>query len=209
MVRPGWDGRVRPHDLLWGLTHEHLPGDAPDWCQAALHGQPPAVVRRAPPRPGWVAVGLRGEQRGERYACWLPLAAVGRALCPEQLRACTPPDAAGLPVWQALCLARDILEGSGLTWGVTGSAAFELACGRRVTHAGSDLDLLLRTPEPLDPAFARRLLAQLARAPCRIDVQLQTPRGGVALAEWARAPARVMVKSEQGPLLLSDPWKEG
>lgn len=199
----------RAHDLLWGFAPAHLPGDAPAWCLDSLAGAPPVVVRRAPPREAMVPVGLRGGERGERLAAWLPLAAIERRLTPEQVREREPVGDAGLPVWRALASLRDELDGLGLAWGVTGSAAFELASGRRATHAGSDLDLLLRTPDPLDPAFARRLLAQLARAPCRIDVQLQTPAGGVALAEWARAPARVMVKSEQGPLLLSDPWKEG
>lgn len=112
-----------------------------------------------------------------------------------------------LPVWQALVKLRPLLDASGLCWGVTGSAGFELASGLPVTHAGSDLDLLLRSPEPLARSTARQLMDALGATPCKVDIQLQTPLGGVALVEWARAPARVMVKGEQGPLLVTDPWE--
>lgn len=198
---------LQPHDLLWGFSVEHLPADAPDWARLALQDAPPVVVRRAPQRPGWVAVGLRGRERGERCAAWLPVSAISTVLTPEQLCARHPSNNTDLPVWQALQALRLVLDGCGLRWGVTGSAGFELASGRPTVHADSDLDLLLRTPEPLAPAIAQQLLAAVSGAPCRVDIQLQTPLGGVALAEWARAPARVMVKGEEGPALVNDPWE--
>lgn len=165
------------------------------------------VVRRAPPRPGWVAVGLRGRERGERLAAWLPVSAIRAVLTPEQLLQRTPTGHPDLPVWQALQAVRPVLDACGLRWGVTGSAGFELASGSPVTHAGSDLDLLLRTPEPLAAGIVQHVLAALSGVSCRVDIQLQTPLGGVALAEWAKAPSRVMVKGEQGPFLVADPWE--
>lgn len=196
-----------PHDLLWGFTAQHLPADAPAWCKGAIQGGFPVVVRRAPLRSGCIAVGLRGRQRGERFAGWLPLSAITRVLRPEALTDEAPGMPASLPVWEALAIARSLLDHCGLVWGVTGSAGFQLACGQSVVHAGSDLDLLLRTPHPLDRAKARQLMDDLGRAPCRIDMQLQTPCGGVALAEWACASGRVMVKTTHEPLLLADPWE--
>ncbi|MGE8361433.1 malonate decarboxylase holo-ACP synthase [Pseudomonas sp.] len=199
--------RLRPHDLLWGFTTRHLPADAPAWCLAALRDAPPVVVRRTPPRRGWVAVGLRGSGRAERCPAWLPVSAVSALLSPEHLCQRLPEHGMHLPVWQALVKLRPLLDASGLCWGVTGSAGFELASGLPVTHAGSDLDLLLRSPEPLARSTARQLMDALGATPCKVDIQLQTPLGGVALVEWARAPARVMVKGEQGPLLVTDPWE--
>ncbi|TBV06864.1 malonate decarboxylase holo-ACP synthase [Stutzerimonas kirkiae] len=196
----------RPHDLLWGCAAWHLPEDAPAWCRTALEASPPVVVRRAPARDGMVAVGLRGNSRGERLAFWMPLADVSRSLMPEQLRACgdRPRD---LPVWHAARQARTVLERIGLAWGITGSAAFELASGQIVTHSGSDLDLLLRTERRLSRTLAQALLQGLHSTACRIDVQLQTPAGGVALAEWAGQAVRVMIKTSEGPRLSADPWE--
>ena len=75
-----------------------------------------------------------------------------------------------------------------------------------VVHADSDLDLLLRTPQPLARVQARELLDILDCAPCRIDLQLETPAGAVALREWAGCARRVLLKSAHGPRLVSDPW---
>jgi phosphoribosyl-dephospho-CoA transferase len=45
-----------------------------------------------------------------------------------------------------------------------------------------------------------------AAAPARIDVLLETPRGGVLLADLAPAPTRVVVRTPDGPRLVADPW---
>jgi phosphoribosyl-dephospho-CoA transferase len=50
------------------------------------------------------------------------------------------------------------------------------------------------------------LLQLLERRACRVDLQLETPLGGVALGEWAGGAARVLVKTAEGPRLVSDPW---
>jgi phosphoribosyl-dephospho-CoA transferase len=57
---------------------------------------------------------------------------------------------------------------------------------------------------------AQRFLAKLdehaARAGIRIDAQLETPAGGVALAEYACGKPRVMARHASGPRLVADPW---
>ncbi|KAF1311862.1 hypothetical protein BLX42_06440 [Pseudomonas sp. SG-MS2] len=55
-------------------------------------------------------------------------------------------------------------------------------------------------------AKARELLDSLDCGPCRIDVQLQTPAGGIALREWAGVAQRVLLKSALGARLVADPW---
>ena len=191
---------MNAHDLLWGMTPAHLPADAPAWAQAAVGT---VVVRRASVAEGFVAVGVRGHSREQRFAALMPLAAVQRRVAPEALREVVSPR--DLPALQALDQLRPVL--APLSWGVTGSAGFELATGIEALHAHSDLDLILRTPQPLDRNDARDLLATLDKAVCAVDLQLQTPFGAVALREWAGPSRRVLLKTVNGAHLVLDPWQ--
>lgn len=195
---------TRPHDLLWGMAPAMLPGDAPHWARQVLAAGAPVVVRRAECAEGWVAVGVRGQQRAQRLACLMPLAAVQRHLSPEQVRSDTVTAASS--ALQALASVGPVLDALGLAWGPTGGVGYQLASGIEVLHAESDLDLLLRTPQPLARTAAKDLLDILDCAPCRVDLQLQTPAGAVALREWAGPARRVMLKAASCAVLVIDPW---
>ncbi|QJI18073.1 MULTISPECIES: malonate decarboxylase holo-ACP synthase [unclassified Pseudomonas] len=194
---------VNAHDLLWGMTPAHLPADAPAWALAVIGAGQPVVVRRALAEPGYVAVGVRGRLREQRFGAVMPLAAVQRRVVPEAL--CEVISPRDLPALRALAQLRPVLAKA--VWGITGSAGFELATGIEALHAQSDLDLLLRTFEPLDRGDAKDLLALLDTAPCAVDLQLQTPYGAVSLREWAGPSQRVLLKSASGAHLVSDPWQ--
>lgn len=193
-----------PHDLLWGLPVSALPSDAPAWTFEVVGLGHPVVVRRARVAAGLVAVGVRGRSRDQRFATHMALDDVQRRVRPEELIAITPD--ADWPALRALRQIRPLMEALGLPWGVAGSAGFELASGVPVLHAGSDLDLILRTPAFLDRQHAADLLEQLAGAVCRIDLQLQTPLGAVALREWAGPSRQVLLKTEDGAQLVVNPW---
>lgn len=198
-----------PHDLLWGLTVQQLPADAPDWVYAALARNPPVVVRRAVAEPGWVAVGVRGMAREQRFAMWMSLAQVRRRVRPEALvraERWTCHKHLQWPALQALLYLAPQLNGMCLSWGITGSLGFELASGLAAVHSASDLDLLIRAPQPLSREGARYLCELFDHVPCRVDVQLETPQGAVALREWGSGAAQVMLKCNTGPLLIKDPW---
>lgn len=197
----------RPHDLLLLDAGLDLPG-APPWVAAALARAPLAVVRRAAAAAG-VAIGIRGATRTERYGTVVTPGAVLAALAPEHLLDLAPVPAR-VPALALLDRLRPLFDQHGLRWGPTGSCGFELASGLPSAHAGSDLDLLIRCPRPLPPATARSLLQALAHhaAPhCRIDVQLETPSGAVALADYAHG-ARMLLRSPDGARLVTDPWAE-
>lgn len=194
---------VNAHDLLWGMTPAHLPADAPAWAVAAIDAEHPVVVRRAVAEPGYVAVGVRGRLREQRFAAEMPMAAVQRRVIPEALRGVISPR--DLPALRALAALRPVLAQE--AWGVTGSAGFELASGVEALHEQSDLDLILRTPEPLARGDAEDLLAILETAECAVDLQLQTPFGAVALREWASGSRRVLLKTARGAHLVLDPWQ--
>jgi phosphoribosyl-dephospho-CoA transferase len=61
----------------------------------------------------------------------------------------------------------------------------------------------------LEPDEARGFFAMLVEAadPVRVDVLLETPQGGVALAELASPATRVLVRGPDGPCLCDDPWR--
>ncbi|WP_225839441.1 malonate decarboxylase holo-ACP synthase [Pseudomonas sp. MM211] len=198
-----------PHDLLWGFAVAQLPLDAPAWVRGALGRHAPVVVRRALAEPGWVAVGVRGRTREERFATWMRLGDVRRRVSPEGVartgRWMRHANGAW-PALRALAWLAPQLDRTGLRWGVTGSLGFELASGLSAAHPASDLDLLIRATQPVSRAGAEQLCRLIDRAPGSIDVQLETPYGALALREWASGAARVLLKSNAGPLLVSDPW---
>ncbi|SDS53932.1 phosphoribosyl-dephospho-CoA transferase [Pseudomonas asplenii] len=199
------EAQYQPHDLLWGLTPAQLPADAPAWVSEVLGQGQPVVVRRALTVADQVPVGVRGTLREQRFATLMPRGLVERRVRPEALVDCSLVTR-DEPALQALRQLRPLLDAWGLVWGISGSAGFELATGLPTVHPQSDLDLILRTPQMLPRHRAAELLQQLDNPFCRVDLQLQTPLGAVALAEWAGSAQRVLLKGAAGALLVSDPW---
>ncbi|MHA3112233.1 malonate decarboxylase holo-ACP synthase [Acinetobacter sp. ANC 4193] len=192
------------HDLLWGMPLSALPEQVPDWAWQAIAAGQPVVVRRAVTDPDQVAVGIRGVQRLQRLACMMPKAAIQRIVKPEQL---IEVNVEQFPIIaEKIQLIDQVLQATGWTWGITGSTGFELATGIQVTHANSDLDVLIRMPNELSKAQAKVLLTALRQSPVRVDVQLQTPYGGVALADWANARHQMLLKCAEGAVLVDNPW---
>lgn len=192
------------HDLLWGMTPQQLPVDAPAWAFESISAGQPVVVRRALSAPGQIAVGVRGRLREQRLAASMAVTAITRRVRPEDL--CDAVIDRDLAAVRALDQLRTMLDRCGRVWGISGSAGFELASGVQALHEGSDLDLILRTPQLLAREEARELLEIFDCAACRVDMQLQTPFGAVALREWAGSSHRVMLKNVREACLVIDPW---
>lgn len=192
------------HDLLWGMTPAQLPVDAPQWVVESLRVGQPVVVRRATSADGFVAVGVRGVLREQRLAAFMAVDSIACRVSPEAL--CHVDSDRDVPALRALEQLRPMLDDCGWVWGVSGSAGFELASGFTAMHEGSDLDLILRTPHLLARNQARELVALFDQAACRVDMQLQTPFGAVALREWAGPSARVLLKNAHQACLVADPW---
>jgi phosphoribosyl-dephospho-CoA transferase len=170
----------------------------------------PVVARREQTTSQHIAVGIRGQLRSQRHAQWVDLAAICRLVSPEQLAAAHSwrlhPHYRQLPALQALYQLQPWLDDLDAAWGITGSAGFELASGWPALGPRSDLDLLLRTPHPPSTTALRQLLWRTQKLGCRVDIQLETPAGGIALQEWLRG-GKVMVKTGSGPRLLRMPWE--
>ncbi|ANB77465.1 malonate decarboxylase holo-ACP synthase [Paraburkholderia phytofirmans] len=206
------DAHWQPHDLL--RLHRLRQSDGePVWLHGSFERAPYAVVRRALAADGFVAIGLRGRERSQRYGTWAHRDDIETAVPPEALARRSPlAERNALPAFAALAALQGDTAGAlaEFVWGPTGSAGFELATQAPAVTFSSDLDLLIRAPEKLSHGAAIQLLNHLQaiaqRAGIRVDAQLETPAGGVALAEWAADKARVMARHARGPQLVADPW---
>jgi phosphoribosyl-dephospho-CoA transferase len=199
----------RPHDLLrLAQPLDAVPEGAPPWVAAAMRVAPWTVVRRAAASEGRVAVGVRGTARAERFAMEIPETAVTEVLSPESLALRAATMRPVLPPARALRAAAALLDDAGLSWGPTGSVGFELASGMRTVTANSDLDLLLR-PARL-PARATLMLLHVAlrRLPARVDCQLETDDGAIALGELLSGVPEVLVRTPTGPRIIPAPWPD-
>lgn len=199
----------RAHDLLWtsGLPDGM---SLPAWAGATWLQAAPLVVRRASCAPGRIPVGMRGLLRSERHACEVDAAAVLRRVTPEMLArlAHAPLPGFSCAALDALRQVAPLLAATGWDWGPTGGVGFALASGLPVLRADSDLDLLLRIAAPPDAAQAEALRAIAAKVTaCRLDLQIDTGIGGFAYAEWAAGRAKILLKTDHGPVLTATPWE--
>jgi phosphoribosyl-dephospho-CoA transferase len=109
-----------------------------------------------------------------------------------------------LPALSTLQTARPMMEATGLPWGPTGSVGFELATGVTAASPDSDLDLVIRMPDgtagllPLLVALHR----ELSGVGVRVDCQVESPIGAIALAELAGGRPDVLVRTAEGPRLV-------
>ena len=206
-----------PESLIWDAPAAATPGAATPgavadkWIGTALRHLPFVVVRRNAPRPNLLPVGVRGAARWQRAPAWLPMSAMRECI--------TPPMLVSQAAWRrgkhsgtAAIAILDELEGllaaHGFAgcWGPGGSVGAELAGGVVCTTAGSDLDLVLYVESELPRRAARALHADLSALPVRIDALLETPHGGVALADYIGAAERMLLRTAQGPRLVLSPW---
>jgi phosphoribosyl-dephospho-CoA transferase len=196
----------RPHDLLRlsDSAADLLPADAPPWTRCALTATPWVVVRRAAAPEGFIAVGIRGASRSHRHAWNVTPADVCQTVVPEDLTDVDPPNGSEVAATRALRPVRGLLGEAGVSWGPTGSVGFELATGSPAASPDSDLDLLIRAPD-LTTATLTRVIAlhrQFDRRGVRVDCQVETRMGAIALAELLSASSDILVKTPLGPRLL-------
>lgn len=200
---------IRPHDLIWINDRAALSADValPEWVSQQWRTALPLVVRRDVQDSGRIPVGIRGMKRSQRAAAWVSEEAIWRIVTPESL--VSEPIAllhstfvSQQPVQALIMLAQRSWR---WIWGVTGSCGYALATEIPVMHADSDLDLVVRCPQPANHEQLQQLAQWLQALPCRADAQIETPLGGFALSEWLR-DGRAMLKTAAGPLLTTDPW---
>jgi phosphoribosyl-dephospho-CoA transferase len=202
------------HDLIRLREPIALTADSsiPAWVECVLRETPWVVVRRGHVRDGMIPIGVRGQTRAQRFAAFVNQADIADLLSPEDLvdlqYKMDRNRVEAIPAVAALASVTPILAPRDHRWGPGGSVGFEIATGMPTATTMSDLDLILILERRLEPEEAGDLLAALAEAaaPARIDVILETPRGGVSLADLAAKAKQVLVRAPDGPCLLFDPW---
>jgi phosphoribosyl-dephospho-CoA transferase len=162
----------------------------PLWVERSLQEAPFVVVRRANLFDGMIPVGVRGSLRRQRSAAYL----APNARTEE------------IPGLKVLAGIEEKLANLPLAYGPTGSIGFELASGLPTATPTSDLDLLIRAPQRLPIRLAQELITIFSGSPCRVDAQLETPRGAVSLTEYARGQTPLLLRQNGGPVLVDDPW---
>jgi len=196
----------RPHDLLWLRSDSALLAISDAWVSQHWQHAFPVVVRRDVNQSGLIPVGVRGEKREQRAAGWTDAADIERVVTPEMLadrsQLLASPFVDYPPVRAAIALSDSVWP---WYWGVTGSTGYALATQRPTLHAASDLDLVIRAPQPLARDALQQWQSQTETLPCRVDTQVETPLGAFALNEWLRE-GLVLLKTATGPRLTASPW---
>nr|WP_319536680.1 malonate decarboxylase holo-ACP synthase [uncultured Vibrio sp.] len=198
------------HDLLW-VDEITLEGnESPSWY--ANHNQSlPVVVRRAN-RQTLIPVGVRGKSRSERLAAWACKSSVIKSVTPRELvqseYARAYWQSSELVSFKTLTDVDAICQAHGIEWGVTGSLGYELATGMPCAHPDSDIDMTIYLSEPVPMRTLADLNHQLDALPSKIDTQIETPLGAIALREWVvgAGESNVLIKTDKGPSLTDNPW---
>jgi len=197
---------LKPHDLvkIRGVGELISTQPLPDWAIDSLDKTPFVVVRRAEFLENFLPIGIRGNSRGERLGAYLSAS--------PPLKVITPYALSDVSNWQALyehylppaieslLRIKPLLNISGYEWGPTGSAGFELATGCKTLKESSDLDLVIDMPDRIGLQLAKELLQELQHlTTVRLDIQLNTPIGGIAMQEFINSDA-VLIKTSKGPV---------
>ncbi|MCU1296681.1 MAG: phosphoribosyl-dephospho-CoA transferase [Acidobacteriaceae bacterium] len=150
---------------------------------------------------GWLAVGIRGENRQQRHGAVLQERDVLSYRTPESLVAeqawNRSSHSISVAAVESLRLVADLAASEGIPWGVAGSVGYELATGSPVTMENSDLDIILRVQVPVLSSL-QRFYEKLSMAPCRVDALIETPMGAASLEEFVRCPERSLIKTDSG-----------
>jgi phosphoribosyl-dephospho-CoA transferase len=204
------DDPLRVHDLA--LLKSSSISDAcmaqPAWVGPALEKTPWVVVRREVAPTGKVAVGVRGEERHQRWGGFVARSTIVGSVRVDQLRSSQfDPSRRSLPALRALECVERRMESLNLVWGPMGSLGFELATGRHITRPASDLDLVIYAPQPLGKEEARDLWNRVRISHGKVDAKVETPVCGFSLQEYVNGQSStILLRMPMGIRLGADPW---
>ncbi|WP_379144888.1 malonate decarboxylase holo-ACP synthase [Paenibacillus sp. sgz500992] len=199
---------LNPHDLVRFRNIDSIIFDSPQppWAIQSLMKAPFVVVRRAPILGCAVPVGIRGNRRNQRSAATIEIDNIIERVSPEELAFRkswrTNKHLQEIGISYALEFVDSILTQEGISWGPTGSIGYELASGINTATKNSDMDIIIRVSECLPVNTSKQLMNRLLQTTVKVDVQLETLKGCVILAEYARGESSIMLRTTDGPRLV-------
>ena len=198
---------INPECFLHGVAAQ---GDrVPDWAEEHVRAVPYGVIRRGLFGKECLPIGVRGLQRNKRWATSCSFDAIRNVIRPAQLLGgiSSPSRVKEFSAFRSLELLRARWSDLNEPWGPGGSVGFELATGRKVVKAGSDLDIVIRAAKPITYERAKILCAQTMDLPAVVDIRVETPVAGFCLKEYAQKDrAKILLRTPEGTVLGRDPW---
>lgn len=205
---------VYPHDLLTITLEKDELLSFPKWAQLKLtEFQMVIITRQKPLSKDGVVVGVRGNQRNQRFAFEVDKQRIQKRVTPyealEQFKFNQLPESRkDFPVFQAL---RNIQDKQLLSsnFGITGSAGYEIVTGDMMVKETSDLDLVLNVAHQISLNELKKLWENVNQFSVHADVQLVNADRGFSLEEFVQQNGRsVLIKSGSGPFISNDPWND-
>ena len=205
---------VYPHDLLTITLEKDELSSFPEWAQLKLtEFQTVIVTRQKPLSKNKIVVGVRGNQRNQRFAFEINKQRIQKRVTPyealEQFKFNRLPESRkGFPVFQAL---RSIQGKHFLSadFGITGSAGYEIVTGDMMVKETSDLDLVLKVDHQISFDELKSLWENVNQFSVHADVQLVRADRGFSLEEFVQQNGKqVLIKSGTGPFISNDPWND-
>lgn len=205
---------LKANDLIKINDISDLIGDFMDipWINEAVKRAAFVVVRRAPIINDMIPVGVRGNNRSQRLAATMLNSNIIEIINPEQLVEDklwrNNKHIRETHIFETLEAVDSIFKTHNMTWGLTGSVGFELASGVETVTDTSDLDIIIKAERFLSVKTAEDIIKELLKVPTKVDVQLETSKGSVALAEYARGNSPFLIRTVNGPRLVENLWSE-
>lgn len=203
---------LNPHDLIKIKDYKNLNIDFLnyDWALESLKKSPFVVVRRAPISNKLIPIGIRGSLRSQRLAAFLPFSDIYNIFKPtyivENKLWLQSSHIKNTNMYSAIEALYKTFEEYNLEWGICGSAGFELITKIPTVTENSDLDIMIKIETAgnlFSAASAKELCKKLFDTKIKIDIQIETPKGAVALTEYSSETNPILIRTINGPKLIN------
>src|SRR5882724_5548883 len=204
----------RPHYLLAVDPKQLIEtiykySSVPEWVEEHVRTTPFVVVRRDLATGHEIPIGVRGNERNQRWASFCHPKLVKRIITPSQLltRPIPTSRANATPALRTLDLLKERWMDLDRPWGPGGSIGFELATGTHVVKPESDLDIVIYAERRMTADEAKSVCDRAEDLPATVDIRVETLVFGFSLWEFASdRPAAILMRAPNEVMLGTDPW---